>query len=96
MLKNDAIYNSLFRFRNINLNNINDIYFVIDIIIVIATTFLKAFIIIIFIFNLDIVIIINVDIVIIIVIFKKFVIKFIAFGSNIKRRLIMNISFDKF
>ena len=35
VLRGDAIYNLSFRFRNINLNNINDIYLAISIIAVI-------------------------------------------------------------
>ena len=67
MLKNDAIYNSSFRFQNINLNNINNIYFAINIVII-ATTLFEVFIIIALILKFVIVIVINVDIVIVIVI----------------------------
>ena len=97
MLKSGAIYNLLFRFRDIDLNNINDIYFAINIIVIIATTLLEAFIVVVFIFELIIVIVFNVNniIIVIIVAFKKFVFKFIAFDFDIKRRLIMNASLDK-
>ena len=96
MLRSDAIYNSLFRFRNIDFNNVNDIYFAINIIVVIAITLFEILIVIIFILKLVIVIVINVDIVIIIiVIFEKSVLKLIAFGFNMKKRFIMNASFDK-
>ena len=67
MLKNDAIYNSSFRFRDINLKNINDIYFAINI-VVIPTTFFETLIVIALIFKFIIIIVINVDIVIVIVI----------------------------
>ena len=97
MLKNDVFYNLSFRLRDIDLNNINDIYFAINIIIIIATTLLEALIADIFILKLIIVIIFNVDIVIvIIVIFEKSVFKLITFDFNIKKRLIMNISFNQF
>ena len=95
MLKDDVIYDSSFRFRDINLNNINDIYFAIDIIVIITTTLFEALIAVVFIFKFNIIIVINVDIVIIIVALKKSVIKLIVFDFNIKRRLIMNASFDK-
>ena len=67
MLKDDAIYNLSFRFQNIDLNNINDIYFAINI-VVIATTLLKTFIVVIFIFKLVIIIVFDVDNIIIIII----------------------------
>ena len=89
MLKNDVIYNLSFRFRDINFNNINDINFAINIIIVIATTFFEILIIIAFIFKLVIIIII-------IIIFEKFVFKLIAFDLNIKDCFIINVSFNKF
>ena len=96
MLKNDAIYNSLFRFRDINLNNINDIYFAINIIVIIATTLFKTLIVIVFILKLIIVIIFDVNIIIIIiVVFEGPIFKLIAFDFNIKKRLTMNASFDK-
>ena len=95
MLKNDAIYDLSFRFRNINLNNVNDIYFAIDIIVIIATTLFEAFIVVIFIFKFDIVIVVDINIIVIIIIFEKPVIKFIVFDFDIKRRLIMSASFDK-
>ena len=76
----------------------------INIIVIIAITLFKAFIDF-FIFELIIIIVINVNIVIIIVIiiiiiffviiFEKSIFKFIAFDFNIKKRLIMNASFDK-
>ena len=97
MLKDDAIYNSSFRFQNIDLNNVNDINLAINIIII-ATTLLETFIIIILIFKLIIVIIFNVDIVIIIVIvflFERFIFKLIAFDFDIKNCLAMNASLDK-
>ena len=68
MLKSDAVYNSSFRFRNIDLNNINDIYFAINIIVIIATTLLKTFIAVAFVFKFNIVIVINVDIIVIVII----------------------------
>ena len=96
MLKNDAIYNLLFRFRNIDFNNVNDIYFAINIIVIIATTFLKTFIAAVFILKFVIVIIININIIIIfIIIFEKPVLKLIVFGFNIKKRFATNTLFDK-
>ena len=97
MLRDDAIHNSSFRFRNINLDNVNDIYLAINIIVVIITTFFKIFIIAVFVFELVIIIIFDVDdiVIVIIVIFERSVLKLIAFDFNIKRRLIMNASFDK-
>ena len=97
MLKGDAIYDLSFRFRNINLDNINDIYFAINIIIVIATTFLETFVTVVFIFKFVIVIVFNVDdiVIVIIVIFERFVFKLIAFGFDIKDYFAMNILFDK-
>ena len=94
MLRSGVIYDSLFRFKNINLNSVNNIYFAIDIIIIIATTFLETLIIAIFVFKLDIIIIVNVDIIIIIV-FEEFVIKLIAFDFDIKKRFIMNALLNK-
>ena len=100
MLKNDAIYNLSLRFRNINLNNINDIYFAINI-VVIATTFFEVFIVIALVFEFVIVIVININIVVVIVIvsliivFEKFIPKFIAFGFDIKNCFMMSASFDK-
>ena len=96
MLKDDVIYNLSFRFKDINLNNVNNIYFAIDIIVVIITTFFKVFIVDVFVFEFDIVIVVDFDIVIIIVVFEKFIIKFIAFDFDIKKRFIMSVSFDKF
>ena len=99
MLRDDAIYNLSFRFRNINLSNINDIYFAINIIII-ATTLLKALIVF-FVFEFIIVIILNVDIIVVIVIiifvivFERPVLKLIAFDLNIKNYLIINASLDK-
>ena len=95
MLKNDAIYNSSFRFQDIDFNDINDTYFAINIIIVISTTLLETLIVVIFILKFDIVIVVNVDIVVIIIIFEKPVIKLIAFDFDIKKRFIMSASFDK-
>ena len=99
MLKDNAIYNSLFRFQNINLDNVNDIYFAINIIIIIiATTLFKTFIIVVFVFKFIIVIVFNVDniVIVIIVSFKRFIFKFIVFDFDIKRRFIMSALFDKF
>ena len=95
MLKSDVIYNSSFEFRDINLNNVNDIYFAIDIIVIIITMLLKAFIVVVFIFEFNIVIVVNVNIVIIIVAFKRPVIQFTIFDFDMKKRLIMNTSLDK-
>ena len=94
MLKNDAIYNLSFKFRNIDFNNINNIYFAINIIVIIATTLLEALIVVIFIFEFIIVIVIVV-IVVLIVVSEGFIFKFIAFGFDMKRRLIMNASLHK-
>ena len=104
MLKNDAIYNSSFRLRNIDFNNINDIYFAINIIVVIATTLFEILITL-FIFELVIVIIINgnvavivvivIAIVFLVIIFERFVFKFIAFDLDIKSRFAMSTPFDK-
>ena len=97
MLKDDVIYNSSFRFRDINFDNINDIYLAINIIVIIAITFLETLIIIVFIFEFIIVIVFDVDdvIIIIIIVFEKFVLKFIAFDFDIKKRFIMNVLFNK-
>ena len=97
MLKSDAIHDLLFRFRNINLDNINNIYFAINIIVIIATTLFETLIAVIFIFELVIVIIFDVDdiVTIIIIAFKRLILKLIAFDFNMKRRLIMNISFNQ-
>ena len=96
MLRNNIIYNSSFRLRDINFNNINDIYFTINIIVVIAMTFFEIFIVVVFNLEFIIIIVIDVDIVIIvIVIFEKPIFKFIALDFDIKRRLIMNALFDK-
>ena len=98
MLRNDAIYNLSFRFQDIDFNNVNDIYFVINIIVIIAITLFKTFIFVAFIFKFVVVIVINVNIIIIIIIiivFEKSVFKFIAFDFDIKKRLIMNALFDK-
>ena len=99
MLKNDIIYYLLFKLRNIDLNNINDTYFAINIIVIIATTLFETLIAVIFVFKLVIIIIVIVIeifiIVIFIVIFKEFIFKFIAFDFNIKRRLIISASFNK-
>ena len=95
MLKSDAIYNSLFRFQNIDLNNINDIYFAINIIIIILTTLFETLIVVIFIFKFVIIIIFNVNIaIIIIIVFEKPIFKFIAFDFNIKRRLAISASLN--
>ena len=97
MLRDDAIYNLLFRFQNINFNNVNDINFAINIAII-ATTLFKTFIIITLIFKLIIVIVFNVDIVIVIVIvflFEKLIFKLIAFDLNMKDYLAINALFDK-
>ena len=97
MLRDDAIYDSLFRFRDINLDNVNNIYLAINIIIIIATTLFKILIVVIFIFKFIIVIIFDVDdiVIIIIIVFERFIFKFIAFDFDIKRRLIINALFDK-
>ena len=96
MLRNDVIYNLLFRFRDIDLNNINDIYFAINIIVIIATTLFKALIVVIFVFKFIIVIVIDVDIFIVfIVAFEKLIFKFIVFDFDIKRRFIMSALFNK-
>ena len=100
MLKDDAIHNLSFRFRNINFNNINDIYFAINIIVVIATTLFEVYIAL-FVFEFIIIIIINVDVIVVIVIvffiivFERPVFKLIAFGFNIKSCFIINALFDK-
>ena len=96
MLKNDAIYNLSFRFRDIDFNNINDIYFAINIVII-TTTLFKTLIVITLIFKLIIVIVFNiVDIVIVIIIvFERFIFKFIVFDFDIKDYFAMNTSFDK-
>ena len=97
MLRNDVIYNLLFRFRNIDFNNINMIYFAIKIIVVIATTLFEILIVVIFVFKLIIVIVINVDIVfVVIVVFERSILKLIAFDFDMKRRFIMSALFDKF
>ena len=99
MLRGDAIYNSLFRFRDINLSNVNDIYFAISI-AVITTTLFKALIAL-FIFELVIIIVFDVDITAVIVIVtlvivsEKSVFKLIAFDLDIKNCLAMGASFDK-
>ena len=99
MLKNDIIHNSSFRLRDINLNNINDIYFAINIVII-ATTLLKTLIAP-FILKLAIVIIFDVDIVAVIVIitfviiFERPVLKLIAFDFDIKDYFAMSASLDK-
>ena len=98
MLKNDAIYNSSFRFQDIDFNNINDIYFAINIIIIIMTTLFKVFIVVIFVFKLIIIIIIIIDVdiaVTLIIVFEKPILKLIAFDFNIKKRFIMNAPLDK-
>ena len=105
MLRNDAIYNSLFRFRNIDLNNVNDIYFTINIIVIIATTLLKTLVVVIFIFKFVIVIVFDVDIAVVIVIvivivffvivFERFIFKLIAFDLDMKDYFIINAPLDK-
>ena len=97
MLKNDTIYDSSFRFRNINLDNVNDIYLAINIIIIITTTLFETLIVVIFIFKLIIIIVFNVNniVIIIIIVFKKLIFKFIAFDFDIEKRLIINASLDK-
>ena len=106
MLKGDAIYNSSLRFRNINLNNVNDIYFAINIIVIITTTFFEALIapfilefIIVIIINICVNVIVIIVIVIVIVLFviisEKSIFKFIAFDFDMKDCFIMNTSFDK-
>ena len=98
MLRDDVIYNLSFRFRDINLDNINDIYLAINIIVIIATTLFETLIVVAFILKFVIIIIFNFDniVVIIIVVFEKSVFKLIAFDFDIKRRFTMNASFDKF
>ena len=97
MLKDNAIYNSSFRFQNINFDNVNDIYFTINIIVIIATTFFKTLIAVVFFLKLIIVIVFNIDdiVIVIIITFEKPILKLIAFDFNIKRRLTMNALFDK-
>ena len=97
MLRNDVIYNLSFRLRDIDFNNVNDIYFAINIIVVIATTLFETLITVVFILKLVIVIIFDVIniIAIIIITFEKPIFKLIAFDFDIKRRLIMNASLDK-
>ena len=97
MLRNDAIYNLSFRFRDINFDNVNDIYLAINIIVIIATTFFEIFIAVIFILKFIIVIVFDVNniVIIIIIVFEKSILKFIAFDFNMKRRLAMNALFDK-
>ena len=108
VLKSGVIHNLSFRFRDINFNNINDIYFAINIVII-STTLFEALIIIAFIFKLVIVIVINIDVTVVIVIiiviiiaialfiivFKRFIFKLIAFDLDIKDYLVMNTSLDK-
>ena len=96
ILRNDAIYNLLFRFRNIDLNNVNDIYFAINIIII-ATTLFEALFIIIFVFKFVIVIIFNVDdiVIIIIIVFERFIFKLITFDFDIKDYFAISASLDK-
>ena len=97
MLRNDAIYNLLISFQNIDLSSVNDIYFAINIIIIIATMFLEVFIVVIFVFKFVIIIVIIVIevLVIVVLIFEKSVFKLIVFDFNIKRRLAMSASLDK-
>ena len=97
MLRDDAIYNLLFRFQNINLSNINDINLAINIVII-ATTLLKIFIIIALIFKFVIVIVFDINIVVVIVIvffFEGLIFKFIAFDFNIKGCFAISASLDK-
>ena len=97
MLKNDVIYDSSFRFRDISLSNVNDIYFAINIAIITITLF-ETFIAIALVFKLVIIIVINVNIVIVVAIvplFEKSVFKLIAFDLNMKDCFIMSASFDK-
>ena len=98
MLRDDAIYNLSFRFRDINFDNVNDIYLAISIIVIIITTLFEVFIVIIFIFKFVIVIVFNVDdiVIVIIIVFKKPIFKFIVFDFDIKKRLTMSALFDKF
>ena len=97
MLRGDVIYDLSFRFRDINLDNVNDIYLAISIIIIIATTLFEALIIAAFVFKFDIVIIFDVDDIaaIIIVVFKRSIFKFIVFDFDMKDYFIMSASFDK-
>ena len=97
MLRDDAIYDSSFRFRNINFDNINDIYFAINIIVIIATTLFETLIVAAFILKLVIIIIFNINniVIVIIVVFERFVFKLIVFDFNIKKRFTMSASFDK-
>ena len=97
MLRDDAIYNSFFRFRDIDFSNVNDINFAINIVII-ATTLFEVFVIIALVFELVIVIIFNINIIVIIVIvflFKEFVFKFIAFDFDIKDYFAISALFDK-
>ena len=96
MLRDDAIYNSSFRLRDISLSNVNDINLAINI-VVIATTLFKTLITITLILKLVIIIVFNVDDIVTttIVAFKKPVFKLIAFDFDIKRRFAMSASLDK-
>ena len=97
MLRDDAIYNSSFRFQNINFNNVNDINLAINIVII-ATTLFEIFIIIAFVFKLVIIIVFDINIIVIIIIisfFERFIFKFIAFDFDIKNCFAMSASFDK-
>ena len=98
MLKNDAIYNSSFRFQDINLDNVSDIYLAINIILVITMTLFETFIVVAFVFELVIVIVFNINniVIIIIVAFEKPVFKLIAFDFNLNKRFAMSALFDKF
>ena len=97
MLKNDVIHNSSFRFRDINLDNINNIYLAINIIVIIATTLFKTFVVIVFVFKLVIIIVFDINniVIVIIIVFKKPIFKLIVFDFDMKKRLIINASLDK-
>ena len=98
MLRDGVIYNLSFRLRDINLDNINDIYLAINIIVIITTTFLEILIVVAFILELIIVIVFDIDniVIVIIIAFKRPIFKLIAFDIDIKRRFIMSASFNKF
>ena len=102
MLRDDVIQNLLFRFQYIDFNNINDIYFAINIainiIVIITTTLFETLIAAAFILKFAIIIVIAVIIIIIVIfviVIKRFIVKLIAFDFDIKKRLIMNALLDK-
>ena len=78
-------------------NNVNDIYFAINIIVIIATTIFETLIAVVFVFKFIIVIVIVVIevFVIVILISEKPGFKFIAFGFDMKRRFTISALFEK-